>query len=99
MDTRGTKQSKERKGSIGDISEFFKKKRDREEGENGEESAFRSSKIVVRSPQKGKGKREEDMEEWERKLRKEVRKDITAGLKILGEEIREEIKGNKRNKR
>jgi len=49
----------------------------------------------VRSPQTGERKREEDREKWERKLREEVRKDITAGLKILGEEIREDIKGIK----
>lgn len=95
MDTGGIKQPKERKSSVGDISEYLKKKRDREESKEGEESAFRSSKIVVRSPQTREGKREQDREEWERRLREEVKKDITEGLKILGEEIREDIKGIK----
>ncbi|KMQ84237.1 hypothetical protein RF55_18132 [Lasius niger] len=40
-----------------------------------------------------KGRKEKDREGWERKLREELRKDIITGIKTLGEEIREDLRG------
>ncbi|XP_070170412.1 golgin subfamily A member 6-like protein 22 [Polyergus mexicanus] len=37
-------------------------------------------------------RKEEDREGWERQLREELRKDIITGVKLLGEEIREDLR-------
>lgn len=92
MDKGGIKHSKERKGSVGDISEFLKKKREREDNKNEEDATFRSSKIIVRSPKSMGERKEEDRKGWKRELREELRKDIITGIKLLGEEIREDLR-------
>ncbi|XP_070168832.1 uncharacterized protein PF3D7_1120000-like [Polyergus mexicanus] len=38
------------------------------------------------------GERKEDREGWERQLREELRNDIITGVKLLGEEIREDLR-------
>ncbi|KMQ85657.1 hypothetical protein RF55_15655, partial [Lasius niger] len=44
---------------------------------------------MVRSP------KAENREGWERELREDLRKDITTRMKMLGEEIREDLRGIK----
>ncbi|CAL1672082.1 unnamed protein product [Lasius platythorax] len=71
---------------------MLKRKRDVEENRREEEEAFRKSKMVIRSPRKG-GMEERDREDWGRKLREELKKDMMEGIKALSEKIKEKIKG------
>lgn len=66
MEIKETKQVKERRESIlykrGDITEWIKKKRNREKSKEEEFMAFRKSKMLLKSPKKGKEKEDRGIE-------------------------------------
>lgn len=90
-------KARERGGSLGNIEELLKKKRERseEEKKDGEEGrCFQRSKMTVRSPLKGGGEREERDagsgigEEWKameeiKGMMEKMWEDQKRGMKVL----------------
>ncbi|KMQ84080.1 dna polymerase iii subunit alpha [Lasius niger] len=87
---KSIKEGRERGGSLGNLEDFVRRKRDLEEEDGKNKEAFRASKKTVRSPERKMGGNGDMLEELIRGLISESR-DRWERLEVNLEDIKKEL--------